>query len=133
MKILNTIVIFAFFLLTSFASATDLRKLNPADFIGGTPKGNFGSSSSRTHATPYKYSGNKNKTIMGLYRGSSHERALDAQIRNYRASARENERVFGAPYRKTTPKKVSIEDMIKLGLVKVIIGTDGKKYLVQTK
>ena len=133
MKILNTIVIFAFFLLTSFASATDLRKLNPADFIGGTPKGNFGSSSSRTQATPYKYSNSRNKTIMGLYRGSSHERALDAQIRNYRASARENERVFGAPYRKTSPKKMSIEDLIKQGAVKVILGADGKKYLVQTK
>ncbi len=133
MKILNIIVVLASFLLSSFASATDLRKLNPADFIGGTPKGKFGSSSSRTHYTSYKYSNTRNKTITGMYRGSSHERALDAQIRNYRASARENERVFGAPYRKSSPKKISIEDMIKRGLVKVILGADGKKYLVQTK
>ena len=64
---------------------------------------------------------------MDLYQSSSHQRLLRQQKENYRESAKENERVFGEPYRRTTSKQLSIEDMIKRGLVKVILGADGKK------
>ena len=118
---------------STIANAVDLRKVNPSNIIGGNPTMSTTSGSDRTRAVPSKYAHRKGVPLKELYRGSSHERALDAQIRNYRPSARENERVFGAPYRKSSPKKISIEDLIKRGVVKVILGADGKKYLVRTK
>jgi|TARA_B110000495_G_scaffold199567_1_gene213208 hypothetical protein len=131
MKISNLILLLTSLFISTAANALDVRKINPNDFIGGSPTISTTSGSERSRVVPPKYA--KKQTIKQMYRGSSHERALDAQIRNYRASARENERVFGAPYRKASPKKISIEDLIKRGVIKVILGADGKKHLVRTK
>ena len=121
-------------LLISFtASALDVSKLDSSSFIGGvnpwkakprttktyqhTPpnanvkplsqryKSSSANSSLDAQIRNYQQS-KKNNSIKNVYSSSSHAQALDAQIRNYRASARENERVFGAPYRnESTPKK----------------------------
>ena len=134
-------------LIISTANALDVRKLNSSDFIGGNPY-KSGSASEisrtgypigkpsmydRTRRMPSKYGDTKGKKIIDLYQGSSHQQLLRQQINNYRASAKENERVFGAPYRKQPTKKLDIEDLIKQGAIKIILGKDGKKYLVENK
>ena len=134
-----------FFFFASFicftASALDLDKINPTDFIGGTPyKSSTNTqsvsnsqravdSNSRSTRGLYKNShharnldaqiknyqaSRKNNSLIKNYRGSHHERALDAQIRAYRPSARENERVFGSPFRKTQSEKSSSSKKSKL-------------------
>jgi hypothetical protein len=148
MKIANLVLLLTSLLASTVANALDLRKVNPNDIIGGSPAGKFSNPRSisasgypigkpsmhdRTRRLPSKYGNTKGKSTIDLYQGSTHQRLLREQIRNYRASAKENERVFGAPYRKTSPKKISIEDLIKRGVIKVILGADGKKYLVRTK
>lgn len=118
--LLSILLVLSIFAFTGFAN----------NIIGG-PLVPLNTSSSRTQYVPHKYSGTK-KSIKELYRGSSHESALDAQIRNYRASAIENERVFGRPFR-TDKNKISIKELIKKGIVKIILGKDGKQYLVENK
>jgi hypothetical protein len=116
----------------------DLIKIHPSQIVGGPVQRKIPStpsSSERTRHVPYKYKHQRGMSLMQMYKGSSHERALDAQIRNYRPSARENERVFGAPYRKTTiqPKKQTLEDMIKSGDIELVIEKDGTGYLRKAK
>lgn len=61
-----------------------------------------------THSSSYKASLPKKSTDMvSLYRGSKHERALDAQIRNYRESAKKNAEVFGREYRPSISSRLS--------------------------
>ena len=132
MKIPSLILFVTSLFVSTAANAVDLRKINPSDIIGSkTPS--VSSSSSRSRHVPYKYASQRRVPLATMYRGSSHERALDAQIRNYRPSAKENERVFGRGFRKTPSKKLSLEDLIKAGVIKVILGADGKKYLVRSK
>ena len=149
MKLSNIILIFTSLFVSSIANAIDISKLDPTSFVGGSPYTSSSRSPSeisrtgypigkpslydRTRRLPSKYGNTRGKSIMDLYQSSSHQRLLRQQKENYRESAKENERVFGEPYRKTSSKQLSIEDMIKRGLVKVILGADGKKYLVQTK
>jgi len=120
-------------LLISFtASALDVSKLDPSSFIGGVNPWKAKPRTTKTyqHTPPnanvkpltqrYKSSSHnssldaqirnyqqskKNNSIKNVYSSSSHAQALDAQIRNYRASAKENERVFGAPYRNESTSK----------------------------
>lgn len=159
-----------FFFFASFicftANALDLDKINPTDFIGGTPYRSSTNtqsvsnsqrvvdSNSRSTRGLYKNShharnldaqtkkyqaSRKNNSLIKEYRGSHHERALDAQIRAYRPSARENERVFGAPFRKTqseksnSPTKSKLEKLIDQGVLSIVIGRDGKARLVESK
>lgn len=128
MKIKNYINLLLLLIFGVSALATDYKNVKSSSFIGGNP---FAKSSvqSRTMYVPYKYANNRNKSIQGLYRGSSHERALDNQIRNYRSSARENERVFGAPYR----EQKNIRNMLQSGRFRIVKGQDGKNYLVENK
>lgn len=149
MKLSNIILILTSLFVSSIANAIDISKLDPNSFVGGSPYKSSSRSPSeisrtgypigkpslhdRTRRLPSRYGNTKGRSVMDLYQSSSHQRLLREQKKNYRASAKENERVFGAPHRKSTPTKISIEDMIKRGLVKVILGADGKKYLVQTK
>ena len=131
MKILNKFATFLLLFTCVTANALDLSKVRQSDIIGGNPytsarQNTAVANSTHTKSKPtsiksyrgssheqaldsqirnYQTSRKKN-SIINKYRGSSHERALDAQIRNYRASARENERVFGAPFRTTTNKKL---------------------------
>ena len=129
-------------LLISFtASALDVSKLDSSSFIGGvnpwkakprttktyqhTPpnanvkplsqryKSSSANSSLDAQIRNYQQS-KKNNSIKNVYSSSSHAQALDAQIRNYRASARENERVFGAPFRKTQSVKSQSSSKSKL-------------------
>tara|TARA_B100001093_G_scaffold175973_1_gene168790 strand:- start:631 stop:1074 length:444 start_codon:yes stop_codon:yes gene_type:complete len=147
MKLSNIILILTSLFISNIANALDISKLSSSDFIGGSPKASNNARSisasgypigkpsiqDRTRRMPSKYGNTKGRSIMDLYQGSTHQRLLRDQKRAYAPSAKENERVFGAPYRKTSSKKISIEDLIKQGAIKVILGADGKKYLVQNK
>lgn len=136
--LLNSVLIFS--LISSPLMAVDLNKVHPSQIIGGPLERTMPRQptlSERTRHVPYKYKHQRGMSLMQMYKGSTHERALDAQIRNYRPSARENERVFGAPYRKTStqPKKQiqSLEDMIKSGDFELVIEKDGTRYLRRAK
>lgn len=124
MKSIHNLILFALSFLCLNLNALDLSKINPNDFIGGNPykttypqtqvtnvsrsvdnkpvadlyKGSSHQQALNSQISKYK-SNKKSNNIVTKYRGSSHESRLDAQIRNYRPSAKENERVFGAPYR----------------------------------
>jgi len=129
MKILNKIIPLLLIAISSSLFGVDLSKIDPRNVIGGFPK-----------PTPTHLVNNSNyervkksQSLTKMYRGSSHERRLDAQIRAYRSSAKENERVFGEPYRNNNSSSDKINDLIKRGIVKIITGTDGKQYLVENK
>lgn len=95
MKLLTkliTLLLFAF----TFSS---LSAIDPKKIVGGKINRTF-PTSANTFKSPV--SSGKSKDIMSLYRGSHHERALDAQIRNYRASAKRNEEVFGRGFRNSS-------------------------------
>ena len=75
---------------------------------------------------------------MSLYRGSKHERALDAQIRNYRESARRNAEVFGRGYGSQTrvpSSQSSKSDIVIIDNKKfrVTVGTGGSILLSPLK
>lgn len=166
MKLLKNLFFFFTLIISFSASALDLDKINPNDFIGGNPYRSSNNAqsvneskravdtNSRSTRSLYKNShharnldaqiknyqaSRKNNSLMNKYRGSHHERALDAQIRAYRHSARENERVFGAPFRKTqsaksqSSSKSKLERLIEQGVLSIVVGKDGKARLVENR
>lgn len=137
-KISNLILFVTSMFVSTIVNAVELSKVNPKDIIGGKPtisvskKPTTSASlgSPRTRAVPYKYASQRRVPLVKMYRGSKHEKALDAQIRNYRKSAKENERVFGAPFRKSeTRKTVNTNAIFEI----IIDAATGKKFYVPVK
>ena len=135
-KLLNTLFLTFSLIIatqTTVAMVDGSIKGNPSQIsASGYPIGKP-SMSDRTRRLPSKYGNTKGKSIMDLYQGSSHQRMLRAQKKAYAPSARENERVFGAPYRKQSDSKSKLEKMIESGLFRLIIEPDGSRYLVKNK
>tara|TARA_B100000900_G_C20445119_1_gene660680 strand:- start:150 stop:548 length:399 start_codon:yes stop_codon:yes gene_type:complete len=96
MKIFN-ILLTSLVLAFTFSTAS---AIDPKKIVGGKIHRTY---STNPNSFKAPYTSNKKKEIMSLYRGSHHERALDAQIRNYRASAKRNAEVFGSGFRQNTP------------------------------
>ena len=95
----NKIITLSFpILLLSFLNASN--KINPSQIEGGPLQRTTLTSSSiakpdREKHVPYKYKHQRGVPLAQMYRGSSHERALDAQIAAYRSKALKNLLVFG--------------------------------------
>lgn len=136
MKKLLNIFLLAFSLLsaTSLSFAVDASiKGDPSSIsASGYPIGKP-SMYERTRRMPSKYGNTRGRSIMDMYQGSSHQRMLRSQKQAYAPSARENERVFGAPYRKqsTSSKKSKLEELLETGMYRILIHKDGTKYLVK--
>ena len=98
MKLFNILLsslVLAFTFLT--ANAIDPKKI-----VGGKIHRTY---STNPNSFKAPYTSSKKTDMMSLYRGSHHERALDAQIRNYRASAKKNAEVFGRGFRQSSSSK----------------------------
>ena len=94
-KRLTLLYLGASLLATPAAWALDLSKVNPNQIVGG-PVAPIYPKKEIKHPVPARKSSN----LLGRYRGSAQERALDAQIRAYRPSALKNTLVFGGYVRK---------------------------------
>ena len=130
MKLFNILLTFlAFAFMFSTANAIDPKKI-----VGGKVHRTY-STNSNTFKAPD--TSKKKTSIVSLYRGSKHERALDAQIRNYRASAKKNEAVFGRGFRSsskpapTTNKSAII--VLDNKRFRVTVGTGGNILLSPLK
>lgn len=165
-SVLNTLPVIAFVFSGIAAGALDLGKIDSKDFIGGNPylrpvKGET-TKSKPSHPSAYssiesRYQGSSpeqgvdsqiqkfktNETnLVRKYRGTTHEGALDRQIANYGESAKENERVFGAPYRKsadknrTPPKNIldmKLKELLESGVLTIITDETGKRKIVDNR
>lgn len=85
-------------LLLSFLNASS--KIHPSQIVGGPLQRTMSDSSSvskpeRERHVPYKYKHQRGVPLAQMYKGSSHERALDAQIAAYKSKALKNLLVFG--------------------------------------
>ena len=95
----NKIITLSFpIFLLSFLNASN--KINPSQIVGGPLQRTTLSSSSivksdREKHVPYKYKHQRGVPLDQMYRGSSHERAVVAQIAAYRSKALKNLLVFG--------------------------------------
>ena len=104
-KILNLLLTGSF--LANSLLALDLSKINPSKIVGGPikrPPPDIKSSSDRTRHVPYKYKDQRGVPLVQMYRGSSHEKALDAQIAAYKPKALKNVLGFGGYTKKWLTK-----------------------------
>ena len=88
-------ILFLFFSLLNASS-----KIHPSQIVGGPLQRTAPSSSSfskpdRERHVPYKYKHQRGVPLAQMYKGSSHESALDAQIAAYKSKALKNLLVFG--------------------------------------
>ena len=131
MKLFNILLtLFTF----AFATFNTTFAIDPNKIVGGTVSRKLPSYSS---ASKSPYSSKRSANIMSLYRGSKHERALDAQIRNYRASARKNAEVFGRGYSSSSrkPNSHSSDQIVIIDnkRFKVTLGSGGNILLSPLK
>jgi hypothetical protein len=94
-KQLTLLCLGASLLAASGAWALDLSKVNPNQIVGGPVAPIYPKKEIKPQVPP-----RKSGTLLGRYRGSAQERALDAQIRAYRPSALKNTLVYGGYVRK---------------------------------
>ena len=103
--------------LTISLMGVDLSKIHPTKIVGGsmqrtTPTSTTMSKPDRERHVPYKYKQQKGVPLVQMYRGSSHEKALDAQIAAYKPKALKNLLVFGG-YTKRWLDKNDFKRMVK--------------------
>lgn len=110
-KNIHIILVFLFF--STCLSALD--KIDPSRIVGGPlertmpiPK----SSPDRTRHVTYKYKHQRGVPLAQMYRGSSHESALDAQIAAYKSKALKNLLVFGG-YTKRWLDRENFQKMVR--------------------
>jgi hypothetical protein len=111
----NSFVLFVLLFLLSFLSA--FCKIDPRKIVGGPVQRTIPDSSSmskpdRERHVPYKYKHQRGVPLAQMYRGSSHEKALDAQIAAYKSKALKNLLVFGG-YTKRWLNQNDFKRMVK--------------------
>jgi len=99
MKYYIHVSLFTFIVFSKGLSGVDLKKIDPSQIVGGRidrkiPDATL-SSSDRARHVPYKYKNQRGVPLKEMYRGSSHEKALDTQIQSYKSKALKNILVFG--------------------------------------
>ena len=95
----------------------DLSKIHPTKIVGGsmqrtTPTSTTMSKPDRERHVPYKYKQQRGVPLVQMYKGDSHEKALDAQIAAYKPKALKNLLVFGG-YSKRWLDKDDFKRMVK--------------------
>jgi len=95
----------------------DLSKIHPTKIVGGsmqrtTPTSTTMSKPDRERHVPYKYKQQRGVPLVQMYKGGSHEKALDAQIAAYKPKALKNLLVFGG-YSKRWLDKDDFKRMVK--------------------
>jgi hypothetical protein len=137
------------YLLISFLNASS--KIHPSQIVGGplqrlTPYSTSVSKPDRERHVPYKYKHQRGVPLAQMYKGSSHESALDAQISAYKSKALKNLLVFGGYTKRwlskndfkrmvsdmTSPRNLK-EEFIKLekrGDIKILF-KDGDEFFMK--
>ena len=108
MKFLK-IITFLWFFSLKLLWGLDVKNIPPEQVIGGFPE-NSSSVKNRSKHVPYKYKNKRGVPLDEMYKGSSHEKALDLQIQKYRSKALKNILAFGG----YTQKWLAKDDYKKL-------------------
>jgi len=91
MNCFQHVSLLVFIVFSTGLSGVDLQKNDPSQNVGGqidrTIPDTNSSFTNRARHIPYKYKNQRGVPLKDMYKGSSHEKALDAQILAYRPNA----------------------------------------------